>query len=309
MPGKPTLQDLLEVQRYFDLPSPALVEKDWYVVRALAAVTAIDAAPFQFVFGGGTALSRAYGLTQRMSEDIDLKIVSEQEPSQADLRTLRDKVTKALLEAGFVFEPANRAHRDSGNGSRYTVYQLPYPTETRGDGTLRAEIKIETAVWPLRQKAVTCKVTSFLAEAFKEPPEIPAIACACVTETLAEKYVALTRRAGEQAANAERERDTTLVRHIYDLHVTRGSYDTLELVDLVAKIVYADAQAYGHKFPAYRNDPIGETLKSSAILAGDARYAADYSEFLRDMVYGERPDFKVALKTIEEICHRLTVFA
>ncbi|MBI2689688.1 MAG: nucleotidyl transferase AbiEii/AbiGii toxin family protein [Acidobacteria bacterium] len=32
------------------------------------------------MFGGGTALSRAHCLTHRMSEDIDLKIVSEQEP-------------------------------------------------------------------------------------------------------------------------------------------------------------------------------------------------------------------------------------
>ena len=35
---KPSLQDLLEVQRHFGLPSPALVEKDWHVVKALAAI-------------------------------------------------------------------------------------------------------------------------------------------------------------------------------------------------------------------------------------------------------------------------------
>lgn len=36
--GKPDQKTLLEVQDFFDLPSPALVEKDWFVVRALAAV-------------------------------------------------------------------------------------------------------------------------------------------------------------------------------------------------------------------------------------------------------------------------------
>ncbi|MCX7101330.1 MAG: nucleotidyl transferase AbiEii/AbiGii toxin family protein [Methylobacter sp.] len=76
MNDKPSLQDLLEVQAYYGLPSPALVEKDWYVVKALAAITAIDASPFQLVFGGGTALGRAHRLIHRMSEDIDLKIVS-----------------------------------------------------------------------------------------------------------------------------------------------------------------------------------------------------------------------------------------
>ncbi len=39
MSDRPTLADLVEVQRHFRLPLPALVEKDWYVVRALAAIS------------------------------------------------------------------------------------------------------------------------------------------------------------------------------------------------------------------------------------------------------------------------------
>jgi len=77
LPDRPSLQDLLEVQRHFDLPSPALVEKDWYVAKALAAITNADVKPFRLVFSGGTALSRAHRLTRRMSEDIDLNIVSD----------------------------------------------------------------------------------------------------------------------------------------------------------------------------------------------------------------------------------------
>ena len=72
MSDKPTLQDLLEVQRHFGLTSPALVEKDWHVVKALGAITAAKTAPTRLVFGGGTALSRAHRLIRRMSEDIDL---------------------------------------------------------------------------------------------------------------------------------------------------------------------------------------------------------------------------------------------
>jgi hypothetical protein len=60
------LRELLEVQAYFGLPSPALVEKDLYVVKALASIVAIDTAPLRLVFGGGTALSRAHRLVRRM---------------------------------------------------------------------------------------------------------------------------------------------------------------------------------------------------------------------------------------------------
>jgi hypothetical protein len=98
---KPSLQDLLEVQRRFELPSPVLVEKDWYVVTALAAINTADVKPFRLVFSGGTALSRAHRLIRRMSEDIDLKIVSDQPRSRLELRKLRDIVTGALLQAGF----------------------------------------------------------------------------------------------------------------------------------------------------------------------------------------------------------------
>jgi predicted nucleotidyltransferase component of viral defense system len=86
---RPSRDELLEVQAYFGLPSPALVEKDWYVVKALAAIAGADTAPFRMVFGGGTALSRAHGLIQRMSEDIDLKIVTKSKPSRRELAACR----------------------------------------------------------------------------------------------------------------------------------------------------------------------------------------------------------------------------
>jgi hypothetical protein len=39
------LRDLLEVPAYFGLPNPALVEKDFHVVKALAAITMVNRAP------------------------------------------------------------------------------------------------------------------------------------------------------------------------------------------------------------------------------------------------------------------------
>jgi hypothetical protein len=61
---KPSLQELLEVQEHFGLPGPALVAKIWFIVKALAAIAAVDIAPFRPVFIGGTALRRAHGVFQ-----------------------------------------------------------------------------------------------------------------------------------------------------------------------------------------------------------------------------------------------------
>lgn len=306
MSDKPSLQDLLEVQAHFGLPSPALVEKDWYVVKALEAITAAKTAPFRLVFSGGTALSRAHRLIRRMSEDIDLKVISEGPVPRPAYRRLRDTMTGALLDAGFQFDPDNPAHRESGNASRYTLYRLPYDPIAAGQGILRPEIQVEAAVWPLRLPEVERPVSSFMAEAFKNPPEIAAIPCVSVAEVIAEKFVALTRRAGAEMADAGGPRDATLVRHIYDLHVTRTQYDAAEVITLAQAIILADATAYGHQFPAYRDNPVAETRRAVAGLANEIGFAARYASFLRDMVYGnDRPEFETALATITTLADRL----
>lgn len=301
-----TLQDLLEVQEHFGLPSAALVEKDFRVVQALAAINTIDTAPLRLVFGGGTALSRAHRVIRRMSEDIDLRIVSDREPTRPELRRLREAVTKALLPAGFRFDPNNSAHRESRNESRYTIYRLPYDPLIRGEGALRPEIQIEISVWPLRIQAIDLPVSSFVAEAFQRPPEIANIACVSVVETAADKFVALTRRVGTELANAGRTRDDTLVRHIYDLHVARDHYDPAEVASLLRAIMLADAEAYGNQFPAYREDPMAETLHAIEGLQNDATYSQRYEEFQRNMVYGDRADYAACLSTLKELAERMS---
>lgn len=243
-------------------------------------------------------MSRAHRLIRRMSEDIDLKIVSDEPLTRPALRHLRDLLTQALLKAGFEFDPENQAHRESGNESRYTLYRLPYAPIIAGEGTLRPEIQIETAVWPLRRPAVERPVISFLAEAFQRSPEVAAIPCVALVETIAEKFVALTRRAGTELADAGGPRDPTLVRHVYDLYLVRAHYELVEVALLAREIMLADAAAYGHQFPAYRANPVAETLRAVAGLAADPGFARRYPEFQRDMVYGEHADFETAVAAV-----------
>jgi predicted nucleotidyltransferase component of viral defense system len=302
---RPTLQEILEVQQLLGLPTPALVEKDWHVVRALAAIAAAETTPFKLVFGGGTALCRAHGLIKRMSEDIDLRVVAADKPSRKALRVLRETITAALQEAGFAFDPANEAHRKTMYEGNYTIYRLPYAPAAEGKGALRPEIQIETAVFPMRRPAVVRAVSSFVAQGYKRPPELAAIECASIAETAAEKLVALTRRAGAELAGLRQKRDPTLVRHVYDLHVIRKHYDEADVAALAKEIMAADAELRGEKFPAYQKDPVAETVKAIEGIAADAAYAANYVRFCRDMVYGDAPDFATAVTTLKGIADHL----
>jgi hypothetical protein len=302
--AEPTLEELLEVQAYFRLPSPALVEKDFYVVKALAAIAGVELETLhlRLVFGGGTALSRAHRLVQRMSEDIDLRIVVDSNrPGRGTLRRLRARITEALLGAGFKFDPDDPAYRKTGNETRYTIYRLPYEPLTTGAGALRPTIQIETAVWPLYRPAVELRVISFVAEALRRPPEVTTIECVSILETAADKFVALTRRAGAELAGLVAEPDPTLVRHLHDLHALREHYDPAEVAALAREVMLADAAAYGNQFPAYRENPLRETLRAVEGLAADPGYARRYEEFQRLMVYGAKVEYAMCIGTLRDL--------
>jgi hypothetical protein len=144
--------DLGPVVDFFGLPTKASVAKDFHVVRAIRAVMSIDAAPFTLIFGGGTALARAHKLVRRMSEDVDFKIVPQASAPvsrnglRRELGRLGDKVTQALHDAGFAFDPADKTSLRSQNENRYTVWQLPYDSTGGAGQGLRPTIQIELTI-------------------------------------------------------------------------------------------------------------------------------------------------------------------
>jgi Nucleotidyl transferase AbiEii toxin, Type IV TA system len=297
------LRELLEVQARLRLPSVGLVEKDLHVVRAIAALAAIDAAPFALVFGGGTALARAHRLVHRMSEDVDFKMVPVPDAPVSrnglhrQLSALRKRVTAALLEAGFAFDPASETQVRSQNESRYTVYQLPYAGVGAGEG-LRPTIQIELTYARLRIAPIALPVSSFVAEALGRAPEVPSIGCVSVTETAAEKLIALTRKTAMELAGLAPNPDPTLVRHIFDLHRMRDHMDAAVVASHAREIAIADAEQFRNQYPSYAADIAGETRKALDALRTDPAYRDRYARFVADMVYGERAEFDEAFATV-----------
>ena len=146
--------------------------------------------------------------------------------------------------------------------------------------------------------AVELPVISFVAEALRRPPEVAKIECVSILETAADKFVALTRRVGAELAGLVDEPNPTLVRH---LHALREHYDPAQVAALAREIMLADAQAYGNQFPAYREDPLRETLLAVEGLVADVGYVRQYEEFHRLMVYGDAIDFAAAVRTLREL--------
>lgn len=301
--------NLRPVADFFGLVGTAPVEKDFHVVRAIAALASIDAAPFTLVFGGGTALARAHKIIRRMSEDVDFKIVPRPATvSRSILRqqlgTLRARVTDALLAAGFAFDPTDPACTRSRNENRYTIWHLPYDSIGGAGEGLRPTILIETTYATLRLPSSLKPVSSFVAEAFGRAPEVPAIACVSLAETAAEKLVSLTRRTAMDLAGLSRDADPALVRHIYDLHTMRDLIDTDEVARLARDIATADAAEFRNQYLAYVADIAGETTKALDALRTAPVYRARYADFVGAMVYGEQTEFDDAMATITALASR-----
>ena len=87
------------------LPNAAAVEKDWWVVRTLELIFKSSIAQHT-VFKGGTSLSKAWGLIERFSEDIDLALdrsflgfnKTDQEMTNSQVSKLRRNSQKFVTE-------------------------------------------------------------------------------------------------------------------------------------------------------------------------------------------------------------------
>ncbi len=302
--------DLGPVVDFFGLPTKASVAKDFHVVRAIRAVMSVDAAPFTLIFGGGTALARAHKLVRRMSEDVDFKIVPQASAPvsrnglRRELGRLGDKVTQALHDAGFAFDPADKTSLRSQNENRYTVWQLPYDSAGGAGQGLRTTIQIELTYSPLRLPPVTLPLSSFVAEAYGRPPEIPALACVSLTQTAAEKLVALTRRTAMEMAGLSRDIDPALIRHVYDLHMMKDHIDPDQVAALAGEIARTDATEFRNQYPAYADDLAGETRKALEALRTDPTHARRFGEFIAAMVYGEQTPYGDAMSTVTTLAAR-----
>ncbi|NQV97708.1 MAG: nucleotidyl transferase AbiEii/AbiGii toxin family protein [Acidimicrobiaceae bacterium] len=89
---------------------PGAVEKDYWVTEVLRSAIAPFVGVDDLVFKGGTSLSKAYGIIERFSEDIDVIIVCQQ-TGHALKRLLRAVAQRASDELGVGYE-----HEDEGKG-------------------------------------------------------------------------------------------------------------------------------------------------------------------------------------------------
>ncbi|MDE0268196.1 MAG: nucleotidyl transferase AbiEii/AbiGii toxin family protein [Acidimicrobiaceae bacterium] len=195
----------------------AHVEKDFWITEALRGVARCSInSGVSIVFKGGTSLSKAFGLIQRFSEDVDVIVITPGRSTGQDDRCLKSFVTAAEISTGL---KATVDPRTATRGVKRTA-RLEYPTDTAA-GVLRQGVLLELGVRGGAIPTVQRSVRSLLVEHsiaagletdFKEAEAVTLHVLAPV-RTLVEKLIivhhaALKGGAAEQARHA---------RHYYDI--------------------------------------------------------------------------------------------
>ena len=276
------------------------VEKEYWALEVLRSATAPLDGVDEFVFKGGTSLSKAYGIIERFSEDIDLLVITTATGNQLK-RLLRRIADRAGADCGIEHQRAQEgrgflnarytypARRDVGFLSPGVLLEMgsrggPLPNQRRLVQTLMAE-----AALVINPEAATQYVDLASFEVTVLAPE----------RTLAEKLAFLHHRATVNDLEAL----TRAARHLYDVAMLLSNQDVRRalvnpdvirelMIDIDARSAAAGCPYTPRPESGFASSPAfgGRPDITEALAGGYAR--------LDDLVWGHRPGFAEAIDII-----------
>jgi hypothetical protein len=269
------------------------------VTQIVAILGALKIDAFEFVFTGGTALSKAHDLIQRFSEDVDFRVVaSAASQSRKALSGFKRAVIEELRKSGFKIEEAQIRARDE---NRFFSIDLDYESYFDRPGALRPHIQIEIKVRDLQRPPVYLPVASFINVATKQPPEVKRIACIDPVESAADKLSALAWRIPDRVRGGAYD-DPSIVRHIHDLALLKDkALADKNFPALVAASMQEDDRRSKNN-PSFAGLPMAKKFRQMLrVLETDAEYAEEYKRFVQGVSYAAEeqvPDFAAAVRTM-----------
>lgn len=296
--------------------TPAITEKDFWVTWVLHRLFADPVLSKVLIFKGGTSLSKAYGLIERFSEDIDLildwrvlKATDENplaERSKSKQEKLNQEITKEARAciAGDLLARVQTAL--SGICQCEISVEDPHVINVRypasfPDTYLRPEVRLEIgplAAWlPHENRVIRSYAAKVFAHLFAEPDCIVRVISA--ERTFWEKATILHHEAHRPEDGAQPLRYS---RHYYDLAMMAASpvkQSALTDLDLLADVVAFKQRFYPRGWARYDLATPG-TLKLVPPEAVLTIVEKDYRA-MRNMIFGEVLDFKEVMKRLHQL--------
>jgi predicted nucleotidyltransferase component of viral defense system len=282
-----------------------VIEKDFLVTEVLQKLAGISIAEMDIVFCGGTCLSKAHSLIERMSEDLDFKVRLFEEVSRSarirQLSQLKHDLTKHFVDMGFHVPVDGVTARD---GNNYFSLALHFQSAFPKVVSLRSEIQVEFSARPMITPTKRLAITSMLEVSASLPSQAFEMTCVSIEETLAEKVLSLLRRTAQmRVRNSSTGFDPRLVRHLFDVHAIMHAHPGIISMmppALFRQLVVEDAEQFSHQHPEFVINPVAEMGGALGAIKTDPMFRLHYDDFLKDLVYGELVAFETALAAFED---------
>jgi predicted nucleotidyltransferase component of viral defense system len=311
---------LLALSKTLKLPTDA-IEKDWWVVQTLRLIFEMDCAD-SLVFKGGTSLSKAWGLINRFSEDIDLALDRkflgfEGDLSNQQIKKLRkasfayitDKFYPTLKtkfeETGLTNVEINITETtDSDQDPR--IIEIFYPSVFDNMGYIRPKVIIEVGSRSLREPFSVRSFRSFVGENYPDNPFADSsilIPTVNPERTFLEKVFLLHEEFQKPIDKIRVER---LTRHLYDIErLMDTEFAEKALTD---SKLYQDIVAHRRLFTPIRgidyDNHIPQKINPIPPTEIINEWQKDYEIMQDSMIYGESLSFSELIERIEELKKR-----
>ena len=298
--------------------SEAIIEKDFWVCYILDYLFHRCAWKENLAFKGGTSLSKAYGLIERFSEDIDLILdwrvlgYGIDEPWMERSNTKQDVFNKEansraedFLRESFL--PAIRSDLTTELGADVKCFidaddlqtvKFSYPNSF-SDQSILQEIRLEIgalAAWtPVQEQRIMPYAAKEYGRVFEQPET--GILTVLPERTFWEKVTILHR---EAFRDENRPFPNRYSRHYYDVYcMAKTSVKDCALADdeLLKRVV--DFKDKFYRCPWARYDLANRgTIRLMPPEYNVEKIRDDY-EHMQNMIFGERPEFNAILVGIE----------
>lgn len=282
------------------------VEKDWWVVQALSCVFELEDSNY-LVFKGGTSLSKAWGLIERFSEDVDLAIdraflgytgelnkrqitALRKEASNYTAGKFKQALEQKFAEKGFkdlTFKLVEAT--DSDQDPR--IIEVYYPNLIQKPSYLEARVQIEIGCRSLKEPFTVKSISSLVdtyypkMEFAQASIEVPSVN---PERTFLEKIFLLHE---EFQRPKEKMRFERLSRHLYDVvTLSKTEFGEKALED---KELYETIVNHRHKFT--RVGGVDYNLHQPKTINPIPDYEVidewekDYNTMVEQMIYEENP--------------------
>ena len=290
--------------------SPTAVEKDYWVsevLRVLAAGFGGD-----FVFKGGTSLSKGYRIVERFSEDVDVLVLpGERGRGATDTLMKRMGATAAAGVEGTCEAVGNR---ETG---RHRSYGIGYPAAREATPLIRTSVLLEMGVrggsHPHESLPIGSLLGDALADAGTDLAEFADLAPFDVAvlhpgRTLLEKLVLIHALAQKLAADPATPIPARNGRHFYDVYQLLGDdrvrdllHDRDQVREVMASVEEISRQYFGGGSEEVRpSEGFGACPAFDPESEVSALLRAGYETTMPELYFGSSP-----LPTWEAICTRV----